>query len=1052
MRRIIISGVTVMILCFTIALAGKVPEASFTKLPFIDIYQAPDEAMEDGWFRIKFRKELTGHLDDMEIECDDDGIIKTGIPAVDALNSLFRVYEVRGLFDIPALKNGYEWRHRLWGLHLWYELHFDSDEDIRDVIMAYRELKDIIEWAEPEYRKELDADPDFGDFDWGELNRWTPNDPQITDQWHYHNTGQLGGTPGADISLFDAWEIEKGHSDVLVAIIDGGIQYNHPDIAANMWPEIGYNFVTNSTNVTQHNHGTHVAGTVGVVTNNGIGVAGIAGGGGLGDGIRLISCQVFTASSSGGFAPAMIYGADNGSVISQNSWGYTTEGYYDQAVMDAIDYFNANGGGDIMDGGITIFSAGNNNTTGAWYPKCAPSCFSVAGTNNQDVKAWYSTYDTWVNISAPGGETNQVTARGILSTRINATYGYAQGTSMAAPHASGVAALVVSYAHRNGYVLTNNELADILSSTTDPIYHLNPGYLGMLGTGRLNAHAALMALDEFIPSVDNPENFSAISSGYDQIELSWDRNADDDNVLLLVSETGLFGIPVEGELYLIGQEIDGGGTVLYGGADTGFSHKGLQQGTVFHYRAISYTPELEYSSGVTTTAGTDLQYMTLPLEENFDDTDTTPMFWEITDNAGTGQIWEIGVTTDGLVGTSGNYAYINSFIHGSGGYQDSDLITPRLNLRGFQEVSVSFIHYFRQYPQASEAILAYSIDDGENWHTVQNWLTGTTNPAHFQQTIPEVGGQTEVLFKWNYTGSGGYHWCVDNIEISGELVELPAPAELTASAGYQAVELNWAGVNSDNLLGYNIYRNNARLNSEPIIDVNYSDTDVTMGFSYTYQITALYSAGESDPTDSAVVLLELKPPTNLTYELLNGADVTLSWEAPYPEAEDNLPNGRQLNGYIVYRNGTRLNDELIEENSYIDPAIPLGNYLYWVRASYSVGLSPSSNEIVVTSHSDINDNNGIPLLTELRGNSPNPFNPETRIDFSLRNPEQVKIDIYNIKGRKVITLLDSQIEAGHHSIYWNGRNGNGQEMGSGIYFYRMEAGEYRALRKMILIK
>ncbi len=1049
MRRITILSVLVTILCFTTIIEGKIPEVEFTEHPYIDIYQAPDEAMEEGWIRIKYRKEMTGYLDNMVVVRDGDGIVVTGIPAIDALNRSFRVYEIRGLFDIPALKNGYEWRHRLWGLHLWYELHFDSEEDIRDIVMAYRELNDIVAWAEPEYRKELDVEPDFGEFDWGELNRWTPNDPQITDQWHYNNTGQLGGTPGADISLFDAWEIEKGHSDVLVAIIDGGIQYNHPDIAANMWPDIGYNFVDNSNNVTQHNHGTHVAGTVGVVTNNSIGVAGIAGGSGFGDGIRLISCQVFTATSSGGFAPAMIFGADNGAVISQNSWGYTTEGYYDQAVMDAIDYFNANGGGDIMDGGITIFSAGNNNTTGAWYPKCAPSCFSVAGTNNQDIKAWYSTYDTWVNISAPGGETNQVTARGILSTRMNSTYGYAQGTSMAAPHASGVAALIVSYAHRNGYVLTNTELADILSSTTDPIYHLNPGYLGMLGTGRLNAHAALLALDELIPSIDNPENFTASSSGYDQIELSWERNDDDDNVLLLVSDDGLFGTLNEGEYYLTGQEVSGGGTIIYGGSGTSFTHGGLEQGTVYYYKALSYTPDLEYSSGITTMAGTDLQYMKLPFEEDFDDSNSTPMFWEITDNAGTGEIWEIGVISDGLVGTSGNYAYINSFIHGSGGNQDSDLITPRLNLRGFQNVEVSFIHYFRQYPQASEAIFAYSIDDGETWHTVQNWLLGTTNPAHFQQIIPEVGGQTEVRFKWNYTGAGAYHWCVDNIEISGEEVELPAPDNLTASAGYQVVELAWSGVDTDNLLGYNIYRNNLKINNEPVSLESYSDTDVTMGFTYTYEVTALYLAGESEPTDSAVALLELKPPTNLTYEFLNAADVALSWEAPYPEAGENT---RQLNGYIVYRNGTRLNDEPIEDNIYIDPEIPLGNYIYWVKAAYNVGLSPSSNEIVVTSYSNVDDNNDIPLFTELRGNYPNPFNPETRIDFSLTVREQVKIDIFDIRGRKVITLLDNQMEAGYHSIYWNGQNGSGREAGSGIYFYRMQAGGYQDLRKMILMK
>jgi subtilisin family serine protease len=240
-------------------------------------------------------------------------------------------------------------------------------------------------------------------------------------------------------------EHRKGNSDVIVAIIDGGIDYNAcNDLAANMWDGIGFNFVNNSSTIIAHNHGTHVAGTVAAVTNNSVGVAGVAGGSGSGDGVRLMSCQVFTASSSGGFHIAPVYAADNGAAISQNSWGYVSAGIYSQPVLDAIDYFNAHGGGNALDGGITIFAAGNSNSSGQWYPACYSGAFSVAATNNQDKKAWYSNYDTWVDISAPGGETNSVTARGVLSTLNGNAYGYYQGTSMACPHASGTAALMAS--------------------------------------------------------------------------------------------------------------------------------------------------------------------------------------------------------------------------------------------------------------------------------------------------------------------------------------------------------------------------------------------------------------------------------------------------------------------------------------------------------------------------------------------------------------------------------------------------------------------------------
>ena len=190
-----------------------------------------------------------------------------------------------------------------------------------------------------------------------------------------------------------------------------------------------------------------------------------------------MSTQVFTDDSSGGFETAPIYGADNGAAISQNSWGYTNVGVFDQVVLDAIDYFNANGGGTVMDGGITIYAAGNSESSGQWYPGCYSGTLAVAATTHEDTKAWYSNYDTWVDVSAPGGETS-VTAEGVLSTYTGSSYNFLQGTSMACPHTSGVAALVVSFAHRNSRTLSNTELADILINTTDDHYAVNQSYIG----------------------------------------------------------------------------------------------------------------------------------------------------------------------------------------------------------------------------------------------------------------------------------------------------------------------------------------------------------------------------------------------------------------------------------------------------------------------------------------------------------------------------------------------------------------------------------------------
>ena len=476
--------------------------------PPIDIMTVPDEAFEQGIIRIKFSRSLENYLDNAVISTNSDGSVRFGIAAIDLLNQQFGVIQVKKTFNDILQNMQFNDRHRQWEFHLWYDLIIPEGTDIRSMVLAYSSQSEI-QLSEPVYRKQLvGADinpiqpmvPDGGN----PAVNYVPNDPRYNEQWHYNNTGQQSGTPDADIDLPEAWELTKGNSDVIVAVIDQGIEYLHTDLAANMWPTNGYNFVNNNATIIPGNHGTHVAGTIAGNTNNALGVSGIAGGTGSGNGVRLMSCQVFIeGGSSGGFQNAPIWAADHGAAISQNSWGYTSVGVYDQAVLDAIDYFNLHGGGTVMSGGITIFAAGNSNLSGLWYPGCYANCLSVAATGNQDMKAWYSNYDTWVDISAPGGETNTVTERGVLSTLLGGTYGFYQGTSMACPHVSGVAALILSLAP--GF-LTPADLKNILTSTTDDISAVNPTYAGKLGTGRLNAFHALQTALSYVSPV---ANFSA---------------------------------------------------------------------------------------------------------------------------------------------------------------------------------------------------------------------------------------------------------------------------------------------------------------------------------------------------------------------------------------------------------------------------------------------------------------------------------------------------------------------------------------------------------------
>ena len=582
--------------------------------PPINLLQIPVEAYEAGKFKIKLKPERENLIPVLSSSTSPVGYVVTGIPSFDALNQYYSIKSYRPLFDhlyhTRSDSDQFMERHKAWGFHLWLEVIVDDKTDIIDAVMQFSALSEV-DFAEPEYRKRLvinDAKFNSANLVISNENepegRWTPNDPQYGNQWHYKNTGQQGGTPGADISLQEAWNIEKGNSNVIVAVIDGGISYTHQDLASNMWSEIGYNFVNGSPTVTPHDHGTHVAGTIAAVTSNMIGVAGVAGGSGTGDGVRLMSCQVFSNNGSGGFHLAPIYAADNGASISQNSWGYSNAGVYDQSVLDAIDYFNVYGGGEAMNGGITLFSAGNSNSPGQWYPACYSGCFSVAATNNQDKKAWYSNYDTWVDISAPGGETNSVTARGVLSTLPNNSYGYFQGTSMACPHVSGVVALMISLGYGE---LTSLQIDSILRNTTDNHYNINSNYLGKLGSGRLNAHSALLAVQELVQQVNNPQSFKASAINANRINLTWVKNTSNNNVMVVWSLNNVFGTPIDGNVYNVGTTLPGGGKVLYRGSNTNFSHLNLQPLTTYYYKAFSFNSANEYSTGITASATTLMQ-------------------------------------------------------------------------------------------------------------------------------------------------------------------------------------------------------------------------------------------------------------------------------------------------------------------------------------------------------------------------------------------------------------------------------------------------------------
>ena len=537
---------------------------------------------------IRLREEIVSQLSQTEKEIT----VPTGVSQLD---DILRTAGARHISRVFPQAGKDEYKQRAEGLHLWYTVFFDKAH--RQVSRAAEtfDFSQIATVVEPVYipqqekmrvvevndkvRTRVGGDHFF-------------NDPLYTRQWDFHNTGIIGnytnekGTEvvssiaGADINVEAAWQQTTGDPAVVVAVVDGGIDYTHPDLQGSLWTNkgeipdngidddnngyvddyYGYNFVDDTPVILGTRHGTHVAGTIAARSNNGHGVCGIAGGNGeTNTGVKVMSCQIFRnnpdydpndpesaeevgTGSRNLDAAAIVYGANNGAVICQNSWGFDT-GYKEtpQVIREAIEYFNKYAGGDktekpLVKGGVVLFAAGNDGVSKPTYPAADENVISVGAFNPDFQASWYTNYGETVDISAPGGSQPEqgrypyedgLPTSAVLSTvPVQADgsggYAYMQGTSMACPHVSGIAALIVS--KYGGADFTAEELRQRIVTGVKPLVYndyVMSYYFDGMGLGYADAAVALADYDSHVQPVAPEFLKSQCKGDYVSVKVAW---------------------------------------------------------------------------------------------------------------------------------------------------------------------------------------------------------------------------------------------------------------------------------------------------------------------------------------------------------------------------------------------------------------------------------------------------------------------------------------------------------------------------------------------------
>ncbi|MDP4173496.1 MAG: S8 family serine peptidase [Bacteroidota bacterium] len=859
------------------------------------------------------------------------------------------------------------------------EIKYTSADDPLSIAQNLEKSGAVL-WAEPHYVYKTS---------------YLPNDPSLIDQWSLKK-----------IMAEEAWDISQGDTSIVIGIVDTGVDWDHPDLAANIWTNYkeipgngidddhngyvddvrGWDFggttgiADNDPVEDRPDHGSHVAGIASAVTNNSTGVASIG-----------YKCKIMPVKTSVdntrdvndrayivyGFE-GIVYAVDNGAKIINCSWGGSQ---YSKAGKEAIDYA-------FSKGVLVVASAGNSSSNAPNYPACYPGVLSVASTSKDDRLSSFSSFGSHVCLSAPG--------EGIYSTWLNDTYATFSGTSMASPLVAGLAGLVKAKFPDYNYM----QIAEQIRVNSDKIDQLNPGFENLIGYGRINAYKAV-------------SNKKSLAVRLKYLKVSDDTPGGNSDGVFERGETISIGAKFLNvlnsfESMKISLETRDTNVVIQNGSFIASSVAKLDSfdnfNNKFTIKIKPNTPEnatitflLKYSSG----DYNDYQWDSIVVNQTYQTQSSGKIALTITSagKLGFNDFWQ---NTQGVgfhYKNGDNLLYEGALMFGNSAGRISDVA------RGISEEDSAF-----------KMIKPFIISNN-------------SQKADF-----------EGLTVFNDDGAGDKKYGLETSLSSYSWVSEPYN---------DFIILHYRMHNKSNVDISNFY---AGLYLDWMVSTEAPNSDVA-AFDDEEKLGYVFKIGGNPATHVGCALIS---DDACNYYAINnsGGDGGVGVYA----GSGGFTNQEK---WLTLTNGTR---KKRAENTDVSFVISSGPHniiandtlevAFAIAASDDIQslkkvikLARSKYNTIINRTTSILDSDNRPEQYSLEQNYPNPFNPSTTINYSLAKSSQVELKIYDMLGREVKTLVNKIQNAGHYKVHFDA-----SQLKSGVYIYLLQTPEFRESKKLMILR